>query len=155
MTLKNWINPEIKIKSELLYRMSRDGIETKTFHNLCDNKGPTIILIKLTDDNILGLYNPLDWDSKSGVKSDLDMFVFSLTENLKCMKNNLNNYGILCDDDYGPYSYFLRFYNNKMNKPYIVTKNSGFNDCQKLYPGKDEGYYDAEEVEVYNILLGI
>ena len=53
MTLKNWINPEIKIKSELLYRMSRDGIETKTFHNLCDNKGPTIILIKLTDDNIL------------------------------------------------------------------------------------------------------
>ena len=154
-TLKNWINPEIKIKSELLYRMSRDGIETKTFHNLCDNKGPTIILIKLTDDNILGLYNPLDWDSKSGVKSDLNMFVFSLTENLKCMKNNLNNYGILCDDDYGPYSYFLRFYNNKMNKPYIVTKNSGFNDCQKLYPGKDEGYYDAEEVEVYNILLGI
>ena len=44
--LKNWINPNMKIKSELLYRMSRDGIETDTFHNLCDNKGPTIILTK-------------------------------------------------------------------------------------------------------------
>ena len=41
-----------------------------------------------------------------------------------------------------------------MNKPYIVPSNSGFNDCQKLYPGKGEGYYDAEEVEVYKIIIG-
>ena len=45
--LKNWLNPNMKIKSELLYRMSRDGIEYSTFHNLCDNKGSTITLIKL------------------------------------------------------------------------------------------------------------
>ena len=37
MTLKNWINPNMKIKAELLYRMSRDGIEVETFHNLCYN----------------------------------------------------------------------------------------------------------------------
>ena len=144
----------MKIKCELLYRMSRDGIEYSTFHKLCDNKGPTIVLTKLKDGNILGTYTPLDWDSKSGWISDLNMFVFSLTENLKCMKNNLNNYGILCDDDYGPYSYFLRFYNNKMNKPYIDPSNSGFNDCQKLYPGKSYGRYDAEEVEIYKIIIG-
>ena len=63
--------------------MSRDGIETNTFHNLCDNKGPTIVLTKLTDGNILGLYNPLIWGSKGEWKSDLNMFVFSLTQNLK------------------------------------------------------------------------
>ena len=132
--------------------MSRDGIEINTFHKLCDNKGPTILLIKLTDDNILGLYNPLDWDSNSGVKSDLDMFVFSLTENLKCMKNNQNNHGIFCYNNYGPHSIFLQFRSDKMNKPYINPSNDGYNDCQNLYPGK--GYYDAEEVEVYKIIIG-
>ena len=92
--------------------MSRDGIETDTFHNLCDNKGPTIILTKLKDGNILGTYTPLDWDTKSNWKSDLNMFVFSLTQNLKCMKNNQNNDGIKCKTVYG-HSYFLQFYKVK------------------------------------------
>ena len=134
--------------------MSRDGIETDTFHNLCDNKGPTIILTKLKDGNILGTYTPLDWDSKSEWISDLNMFVFSLTQNLKCMKNNQNNYGIYCSDNCGPYSNFLQFDRwNKMNKPYIDPFNFGFNDCQKLYPGKQDDYYDAEEVEIYKIII--
>ena len=155
ITLKNWINGNMEIKSELLYRMSRDGIEYSTFHKLCDNKGPTIVLTKLTDGNILGLYTPLDWDSKSEWKSDLNMFVFSLTQNLKCMKNNQNNRGIYCNTNYGPYSSFLQFnIYNTMNKPYIAPSNVGFNDCQKLYPGKSNGFYDAEEVEVYKIIIG-
>lgn len=37
-TIKNWINPNIKIRANLLYRLSRDGPEISTFHNLCDNK---------------------------------------------------------------------------------------------------------------------
>ena len=83
------------------------------------------------------------------------MFVFSLTQNLKCMKNNHNNNGIYCNENYGPYSSFLKFTNSdKMNRPYISPSNIGFNDCQKLCPGKGEGYYDAEEVEVYKIIIG-
>ena len=66
----------MKIKSSLLYRMSSDGIEYSTFHNLCDNKGATITLIKLEDGNILGIYTPLSWDSTSVWKNDLNMFVF-------------------------------------------------------------------------------
>ena len=151
--LKNWINPNIKIKSELLYRMSRDGIEINTFHKLCDNKGPTILLIKLTDDNILGLYNPLDWDSKSGWKSDLNMFVFSLNQNLKIMKNNLNNKGIFCHFERGPKSAFLQFNDDKMNNLYIYPSNDGFNDCQNLNLGKNSDYYNAEEIEVYKIIF--
>ena len=134
--------------------MSKNRIEFNTFHNLCDNKGPTIILTKLKDGNILGTYTPLDWDSKSEWKSDLNMFVFSLTQNLKCMKNNQNNDGIYCHGGYGPSSIFLQFGYGGMNKPYIVPSNGGFNDCQKLYPGKSSGYYDAEEVEIYKIIIG-
>ncbi len=134
--------------------MSRDGIEIDTFHNLCDNKGSTIILTKLKDGNILGTYTPLDWDNKSGWKSDLNMFVFSLTQNLKCMKNNQNIKGIYCNTDNGPHSAFLQFHKSKkMNKPYIYVSNDGFNDCVKLYPEKNNGYYDAEEVEIYKIII--
>ena len=111
--LKNGLIQIRKIKFESLYRISRDGNEYSTFHDLCDNKGATIILTKLKDGNIIGTYTPLDWDTKSGEKSDLNMFVFSLTQNLKCMKNNQNNNGIYCSSNHGPCSYFLRFFKDK------------------------------------------
>ena len=155
-TLKNWINPNKKIKSELLYRMSRDGNEYSTFHELCDNKGPTIILIKLIDGDIIGTYTPLDWDSCTTPiwKSDVNMFVFSLTENEKSKKSNENNYGILCYSNYGPFSYFLQYNTKcKMDTIYIVPENSSFIDCEKLFPVKEQGYYDISEVEVHQIII--
>ena len=152
-TLKNWIDPNIKIKSELLYRMSRDGIEYSKFHNLCDNKGATITLIKLEDGNILGNYTPLSWDSTSGWKNDLKMFVFNLTENIKCIKNNQDSYGIYCYSNYGPYTDVIRFdSSNKMNNPYIYPNSSHYNECNKIY-SKSAGYYKSVEVEVFKIIL--
>ena len=44
-SLKNWINPNSNIKANLLYRLSRDGPEISTFHRLCDNKGPNILVL--------------------------------------------------------------------------------------------------------------
>ena len=154
ITLKNWINPNMDIKSELLYRMSRDGEEFNTFHNLCDNKGPTLILIKLMDGNILGLYTPLDWDQSSKWKSDLNMFLFSLTENIKCVKNNKDNDGIHCYINYGPYTYYMQFYGDKkMSEVYINPSSNEFIDCEKLYPGRKEGYCKIEELEVHKIIF--
>ena len=152
-TLKNWIDPNIKIKSELLYRMSRDGIEYSKFHNLCDNKGATITLIKLEDGNILGNYTPLSWDSTSGWKNDLKMFVFNLTENIKCIKNNQNSYGIYCYYNYGPHTPFIWFNDdNKMNQPFIYPNRTEYNECNKIY-SKSKGYYKSVEVEVFKIIL--
>ena len=152
-TLKNWIDPNIKIKSELLYRMSRDGIEYSKFHNLCDNKGATITLIKLEDGNILGNYTPLSWDSTNIWKNDLNMFIFNLTENIKCIKNNQDSYGIYCRSDYGPYAGVIEFKSsNKMNNPYINPNSSYYNECNKIY-SKSRGHYKSVEVEVFKIIL--
>ena len=152
-TLKNWINPNKKIKSELLYRMSRDGIEYSTFHKLCDNKGPTIILVKLIDGDILGIYTPINWDINGSWKSDTDMFAFSLTENNKSNKNYENNYGILCKSNFGPFSLFLQFNNKfKMDITYVFPGNSGFLDCDKLF-SREQEYYDNSEVEVHKIIF--
>ncbi len=151
-TLKNWIDPNIKIKSELLYRMSRDGIECSKFHNLCDNKGATITLIKLEDGNILGNYTPLSWDSTSGWKNDLKMFVFNLTENIKCIKNNQDNNGIYCRSDHGPYTDVIQFYGKKMNEIYFYPNRTEYNECNKIY-SKSAGYYKSVEVEVFKIIF--
>ena len=39
---------------ELLYRSSRDGEKSETFHKFCDNKGPTISLFKSKNGYIFG-----------------------------------------------------------------------------------------------------
>ena len=144
----------MKIKSELLYRMSRDGIEYSQFHNLCDNKGATITLIKLEDGNILGIYTPLSWDSTSNDwKNDLNMFVFNLTENIKCIKNNQDSYGIYCHSNNGPYTYVIRFDSGKkMNEIYFDPNRTDYNECNKIY-SKSAGYYKSVEVEVFKIIL--
>ena len=133
--------------------MSRDGIEYSTFHKLCDNKGPTIILVKLIDGDILGIYTPINWDINGSWKSDTDMFAFSLTENNKSNKNYENNYGILCKSNFGPFSLFLQFNNKfKMDITYIFGGNSGFLDCDKLF-SREQDYYDNSEVEVHKIIF--
>jgi len=53
LSLKNWINPSRKIKAELLYRLSENGDKYSTFHELCDNKGPTLTLFQVNDRNIV------------------------------------------------------------------------------------------------------
>ncbi|RIA94895.1 hypothetical protein C1645_758839, partial [Glomus cerebriforme] len=47
---------------KLLYRSSQDGIDTKSFHRNCDNKGATIWMAKIKNSSqLIGGYNPLDW----------------------------------------------------------------------------------------------
>ena len=154
MTIKNWINPNLKIKSELLYRLSRDGKEYKTFHNLCDNKGNTLTIFKLNDGNILGGFTTKDWDNCQNWKQDQNAFLFSLTGNVKCITNNNNSYNaIYCNHDRGPYFGAIYFTSKKMDEPYIASSHSYYNDSNKLYSGNKGDYYKCEEVEVYKIVI--
>src|SRR6185312_13467522 len=51
-------------KSTLLYRCSRDGNTVAKFRELCNNKGPTIVVGKVSGtEEILGGYNPFAWGS--------------------------------------------------------------------------------------------
>ena len=101
--LKTWINPFKKIKAELLYRLSENGESNSTFHELCDNKGPTLTLFHVNDGNIVGIYTPLSWDSKSGWKNDNDTFIFNLNkeQKYKKIKSECSAY---CNNTYGPYT---------------------------------------------------
>ena len=154
--LKNWINPSKKIKAELLYRLSENGDKFSTFHELCDNKGPTLTLFHVNDGNIVGIYTPLSWDTNSEWKNDMDTFIFNLNKNKKC-KKNISDCSIYCNGSYGPYTInFGHFRSNTMK--YI---NHWSNEINKYYdkgseilPNNSHGkFYELIESEVYKIMI--
>ncbi|GBC07376.1 hypothetical protein RclHR1_07410012 [Rhizophagus clarus] len=63
---------------KLLYRASRDGKTTVAFRSKCDNKGATIVIMKIPNsEQILGGYNPLERDSSDIWKFTRESFIFS------------------------------------------------------------------------------
>jgi hypothetical protein len=57
--LQKWL--EEKCKWNLCYRASRDGWSAKAFHRHCDNKGPTVVLVK-ANNCVFGGYTDQNWD---------------------------------------------------------------------------------------------
>jgi hypothetical protein len=84
---------DLPIKFNLIYRASRDGFGIDKFHDNCDNKGPTVVIIKVQiTEEIIGGYNPLGWchvkDEKISENNNFfidhpcetsESFIFSLT----------------------------------------------------------------------------
>ena len=155
-SLKNWIDPSKKIKAELLYRLSENGDNKKTFHELCDNKGPTLTLFHVNDGNIIGIYTPLDLDSNSLWKNDMDTFIFNLNKNQKYKKLK-EDCSIYCMFSYGPYTAGFGCDHNNSMKSIIHLGN----DINKYYDkgseilpcNNQEKVYDLIETEVYKIMI--
>ncbi|CAG8829196.1 15343_t:CDS:1, partial [Gigaspora margarita] len=61
--LITWISKKEYNKSwykfELLFNIKHDGLKSETFYKNCNRKGPTIVIIKLLDSDLIGGYNPL------------------------------------------------------------------------------------------------
>jgi hypothetical protein len=85
LKIKNWLtnNKTKNITCNLLYKLSLNGKEIKTFHKLCDDKGPTLIIIETIDKEIFGGYTPLNWNGNKGDQKDTETFIFSLNTNKK------------------------------------------------------------------------
>ncbi|CAB4376298.1 unnamed protein product [Rhizophagus irregularis] len=76
-------NCKVSYKFNLLFRASKDGNTAESFHAKCDNKGATLVVVKLNDsERLVGGYNPLFWDSSNSGKNTKDSFIFTF-ENKK------------------------------------------------------------------------
>ena len=59
--LTNWIKPRRNESDwKLCWRASRDGWSSSRFHSLCDEKGPTVTIVKVGK-YIFGGYTNLPW----------------------------------------------------------------------------------------------
>ena len=68
-TLMNWLKEtgaitDVTVTSDnLLYRASRNGWAASNFHSCCDNKGPTVTVVK-SGNYIFGGYTGKEWKGK-------------------------------------------------------------------------------------------
>ncbi len=62
----------------LLWRGSQDGFSSSKFHNLCDNKGKTLTVVKTTRGFIIGGYTKEPWSQIGTYVADPTAFMFSL-----------------------------------------------------------------------------
>ncbi|KAJ6254524.1 pep-cterm sorting domain-containing protein [Anaeramoeba flamelloides] len=111
--LEKWIK-EAGCNSNLQRRFNSrtDGWEYQAFHQKCDYKGKSIVLIKLKNKSLFGGFAAIDWDSRSRWKQSTGnkSFLFSLIslnpnfiQPLKILiLRKKNNKEIKCYKNYGP-----------------------------------------------------
>jgi hypothetical protein len=106
----NYSELYLPYKFDLLLRGSRDGFTPKKFHELCDGKPNTVTFIKVEGTKeILGGYNPLEWDSSDSWAYTNDSFIFSFKNmNIKnaILSNVINaryalDYSTKCGPQFG------------------------------------------------------
>ena len=71
-TLVVWLSESRALRNasdKLLYRASRNGWAACNFHACCDNKGPTVTVVK-SGNYIFGGYTDKNWDGKSYLSTD-------------------------------------------------------------------------------------
>jgi hypothetical protein len=63
----------------LLFSGTTHGWEISKFHELCDEKGPTITIMKSKAGKVFGGFAMQSWDSKTGdYKADEKAFIYSI-----------------------------------------------------------------------------
>lgn len=66
-----------------LYLGSSHNFSASKFHELCDNKGPTLILIRSTTKSLFGGFSSRSWSSKNIFFPAPGSFLFSLSKQTK------------------------------------------------------------------------
>ena len=155
----------------LLYKISRDGCSAKTFHQKCDDQGPTVTVLCNSNNTMFGGYLSKSWNSSERYIYDCSAFLFRLQYNgssnpLKCPVINAA-YAGYGHSDYGPtfgegsishndYSngYHIRTFSGTINKSgNYFPLNGGINCIGNTYNWKSitNNNFRVTDLEVYKV----
>ena len=137
-------------KMELIYKGSRDGMTSKSFHDKCNNKGATITLIMNEKENIFGGYSSISWTCDGLYHKDPDCFIFSLsnvynTEPTKFPFDNKFDFNVAHSKSSGPrfgYSSEAIYLPSDFKNDYC---KSGFPDVFQDVLGKGKSIFTGDK----------
>ncbi|CAB4412222.1 unnamed protein product [Rhizophagus irregularis] len=141
---------------KLLLRGSRDGFTPKKFHELCDGKSNTVILIKIEGtEEIVGGYNPLIWKSSGLWGETKESFIFSFKNNdvngsiISSVQDA--NHAVFYDAEHGPqFGCDIYIYSSNESTDYSTIS------CDEEYYDKmirdTNNVFSIEDYEVFQIL---
>jgi hypothetical protein len=69
---------------------------------LCDNKGPSLTLIKTVAGHTFGGFTTISWNTSTGWTNDTQSFLFSVDKQTKYPIASGYDYAIYCGSSYGP-----------------------------------------------------
>jgi BTB/POZ domain-containing protein KCTD9 len=159
--LSSWMSGK---RTSLIYVASQDGFSAVNFHSKCDNKGPTIVLVKSDSGHLFGGYASLSWSSNAGYQAAEESFLFTLTNphNIPPTKYVLSadrkGNAMCSQQDYGPIfggGSDLCICNDSHNSteshsnfPYSYTDTTG--KGKETFAGAC--IFKVKEIEVFQIL---
>jgi hypothetical protein len=85
-----------------LYKASSNGFGASAFHQFCDNKGPTVTVIKTNAGHTFGGFTTISWDQCNNYKNDTQSFLFSVDKQTKYPIVKNYEHAIRCLPGYGP-----------------------------------------------------
>ena len=146
---------------ELIYQATRDGFESTTFHRLCDNQGPTMVIIRSTGGYLFGAYASQPWKSIGNYVNAQNSFLFLLTnangnQPTKFLYNN-NGHGLYDNQTSGPtfgsgHDLHISNQSNANNSSYCNISSSYPNTLglgQATFTGAHN--FQTTEIEVFKL----
>jgi len=158
-TLKEWFPNKYALSLTLLYRGSRDGMNSQAFHSQCDGKGPTITLLRgqfsgSSNETVIGGYLDKDWNTDGLWIASNEAFVFSMTTKRKYPVSQ-PQFAAMSHSEYGPIfgqtgdifvdRNFSRFY----MQPGASYSNSAIIIQSKTYSGVGMIDFVPQEIVVF------
>jgi len=154
--IKKWLDKEwSNRKFKPLFRGSKDGHNASAFHKACDNKGPTVTVIRSKAGKIFGGFVDLPWKSSGNYLNTKKSWIFSCTEKKKYEMNDPNTYAQYGGYDYSSYGptfggghdiYLANDWTSNSN--YCNRHSYNFPDNTTLTGGYN---FQVEDVEVYSL----
>jgi len=104
-----------------MYVASKDGDRASDFHDICDGKGPTVVIIETTTGHVFGGYTDVSWSRDRGHYSSSTSFLFQLRPNFAQYKIKSEGYA---DAVYHRYTYGPIFGQNDIYVSDLALNNS-------------------------------
>lgn len=132
---------DFRIKNiNVLFKSSKDGDATSTFHQKCDGKQFTVTLVKTTSNRRFGGFTTIGWDQSSSYKSDRYAFIFSFDNKENYFVNDASgSNAIYCNSSYGP----------SFGDGFDFCISNGCKNNTNSYDNTQYRYYNKEKKATY------